>query len=118
MKLIEGLRLAPPKAWQFADFESGEPAQTESVLTFDLIDPRCYGGFLLHNRFLFHNGVLDTSVTSTHWGVYFVPLPLLPEAVGDTGRVALQAAVADPSRPSSFTLKAEAAGTESAPQSF
>jgi hypothetical protein len=72
----------------------------------------------LHNRFLFHHGVLDTSVTSTHWGVYFVPLPLPPEAVGDTKRVTLRTVVADPTRPSSFILRAEAAGTESAPQSF
>jgi hypothetical protein len=118
LKLIEGLRLAPPKAWQSADLETDEPAHTESVLTFDLIDSRRYGGFLLHNRFLFHNGVLDTSVTSTHWGVYFVPLPLPQEVVGDTRRVTLRTAVADPTRPSSFTLRAEAAGTESAPQSF
>jgi predicted nicotinamide N-methyase len=118
LNLIEGLRLAPPKEWQSADFETGEQAHTESVLTFDLIDPRRYGGFLLHNRFLFHNGVLDTSVTSTHWGVYFVPLPLPPEAVGDTRRVTLRTVVADPTRPSSFTLRAEAAGTESALQSF
>jgi predicted nicotinamide N-methyase len=118
LDLIESLRLAPPKAWQAADFETVEPAHTESVLTFDLPDPNRYGGFLLHNRFLFHNGVLDTSATSTHWGVYFVPLPLPPEAVGDTRRVILRTVVADPTRPSSFTLQAEAAGTTSPPQSF
>ena len=116
--LIESLRLAPPKVWQTADFETVDPAHTESVLTFDLTDPSRYGGFLLHNRFLFHNGVLDTSTTATHWGVYFVPLPLPPEAVGDTRRVILRTVVADPTRPSTFTLQAEAAGTTSAPQLF
>jgi hypothetical protein len=118
LELIESLRLASPKAWQAANFETPDSAHTESMLPFTLIDPRRYSGFLLHNRFLFHHGVLDTSVTSTHWGVYFVPLPLPPEAVGDTKRVTLRTVVADPTRPSSFILRAEAAGTESAPQSF
>jgi hypothetical protein len=85
---------------------------------FDLTDPDRYRGFLLHNRFLFHNGVLDTGTTSTHWGVYFVPLPLPQDAVGDTRRVTLRTLVTDPARPSSFTLQAETAGTVSAPQSF
>ena len=118
LELIESLRLAPPRVWQTANFETPEPARTESVLAFTLTDPRRYGGFFLHNRFLFHNGVLDTSVTSTHWGVYFVPLPLPLEAIDDTRRVDLRTVVADPTRPSSFTLRAEAAGTKSAPQSF
>lgn len=118
LDLIEHLRLASPKVWQTADFETAEPARTEPILTFDLTDPRRYGGFLLHNRFLFHNGVLDTSATSTHWGIYFVPLPLPPDAISDTRRVTLRTAVSDPAQPSSFTLQAEAAGTTSAPQSF
>ena len=118
LNLIKRLRLASPKAWQSADFETAEPAHTEPVLTFDLTDPRRYGGFLFHNRFLFYKGALDTSTTSTHWGVYFVPLPLLPDTISDTRRVTLRTTVADPTRPSSFTLQAEAAGTTSAPQSF
>lgn len=116
--LIENLRLAPAKVWQTADFETTEPAHTEAALAFDLADPDRYGGFLLHNRFLFHNGVLDTSATSTHWGVYFVPLPLPPEVVSDVGSVTLRTAMADPDRPSSFTLQAEVAGTVSVPQHF
>ena len=116
--LIERLRLASPKAWQSADFEKAEPAHTEPVLSFDLTDPRRYGGFLLHNRFLFRNGVLDTSATSTHWGVYFVPLPLPPAAFRDTRRVTLRTAVPDPNQPSSFTLQAEAAGATSTLQPF
>jgi hypothetical protein len=116
--LIERLRLASPKAWQSADFEKAEPAHTEPVLSFDLTDPRRYGGFLLHNRFLFRNGVLDTSATSTHWGVYFVPLPLPPAAFRDTRRVTLRTAVPDPNQPSSFTLQAEAAGETSTLQPF
>ncbi len=118
LDLIECLRLAPPKVWQTADFETTEPAHTEAALAFDLADPDRYGGFLLHNRLLFRNGVLDTSVTSTHWGVYFVPLPLPQDAVGDARRVTLRTVVTDPARPSSFTLQAEAAGTTSVPQSF
>jgi predicted nicotinamide N-methyase len=118
LNLIESLRLASAKAWQTADFETTEPAHTEAVLTFDLDDPDRYGGFLLHNRLLFRNGVLDTSVTSTHWGVYFVPLSLPRDAVGDARRVTLRTVVTDPARPSSFTLQAEAAGTTSVPQSF
>jgi hypothetical protein len=118
LDLIERLRLAPPKVWQTADFETAEPAHTEPVLTFDLTDPSRYGCFLLHNRFFFRTGVLDTSTTSTHWGVYFVPLPLPPDAISDTRRVTLRTAVADPARPSSFTLQGEAAGTTLAPQSF
>lgn len=118
LALIERLRLAPPKVWQTADFETTEPAHTEPVLTFDLDDPRRYGGFLLHNRFLFRNGVLDTSTTSTHWGVYFVPLPLPPDAISGTARLTLRTAVADPARPSSFALQAEAAGTTTVLQFF
>jgi hypothetical protein len=118
LDLIKRLRLAPQKSWQTADFETAKLAHTEQVLTFDLTDPRRYGGFLFHNRFLFHKGVLDTSITSTHWGVYFVPLPLPPGAISDTTRVTLRTVVADPTRPSSFTLHAEAAGTISAPQTF
>ncbi len=118
LNLIERLRLAPPKVWQSADFETAEPAHTEPVLTFDLTDPSHYSGFLLHNRFFFRTGVLDTSTTSTHWGVYFVPLPLPPGVISDSRRVTLRTTVADPARPSSFTLQAEAAGTISAPQSF
>jgi hypothetical protein len=68
---------------------------------------------------LFHDGgVLDTSTTSTHWGVYFVPLLLPPDAISDAGRVTLRTEVADPTRPSSFILQAEAAATTSARQSF
>ena len=118
LDLIENLRLASAKAWQTADFETTEPALTEAALTFDLVDPNRYGGFLLHNRFLFHNSVLDTSATSTHWGVYFVPLPLPRDVVSDVRSVTLRTAMADPVRPSSFTLQAEAAGTISAPQFF
>ncbi len=118
LNLIENLRLASAKAWQTADFETTEPAHTEAVLTFDLADPHRYGGFLFHNRLLFHDGVLDTSATSTHWGVYFVPLPLPRDVISDARRVTLRTVVADPARPSSFTLQAEAAGTTSAPQSF
>jgi hypothetical protein len=118
LNLIENLRLASAKAWQTADFETTEPVRTQAALTFDLADPNRYGGFVLHNRFLFHNGVLDTSATSTHWGVYFVPLPLPRDAVSDARCVTLRTVVADPARPSSFTLQAEAAGTTSAPQSF
>lgn len=118
LDLIKSLRLAPPQAWQTADFETAGPAHTEPAPTFELADPHRYGGFLLHNRFFFHNDILDTSATSTHWGVYFVPLPLPPDAVSDTGRVTLRTTVADPARPSSFTLQAEAAGITSAPQSF
>lgn len=116
--LIEGLRLAPPKAWQTADFETTEPARTEPVLSFDLSDPGRYGGFAFHNRFLFRTSVLDTSTTSTHWGVYFAPLPLPPDAISEAGGVTLRTSVSDSSRPSSFVLQAEAAGTTSAPQSF
>jgi predicted nicotinamide N-methyase len=118
LDLIESLRLASAKAWQTADFQTIEPAHTEAVLTFDLADAHRYGGFLLHNRFLFRNGVLDTSATSTHWGVYFVPLPLPRNVISDARRVTLRTAVADPARPSSFTLQAEVAGTTSASQSF
>ena len=121
--LIADLRLASAKAWQTADFETTEAVHpeavhTEAALTFDLADPNRYGGFVLHNRFLFHNGVLDTSATSTHWGVYFVPLPLPRDVISEARRVTLRTVVADPARPSSFTLQAEAAGTTSAPQSF
>ena len=116
--LIEDLRLAPPKLWQTADFETTEPARTESVLSFGVSEPGSYGGFLLHNRLLFRKGVLDTSATSTHWGVYFAPLPLPLTAINDTERVILRTTVVDPSRPSSFTLQAEAAGTTSVVQSF
>ena len=116
--LIEGLRLAPPKAWQSADLETTDPARTESVLSFDLGDPGRYGGFLFHNRFLFRTGVLDTSITSTHWGVYFAPLPLSLAAIKEAGHVNLRTTVVDPSRPSSFTLQAEASGTTSMVQSF
>lgn len=118
MDLIEGLRLAPAKAWQTADLQSAGSAHTEAALTFELVDPDSYGGFLLHNRLLFRNGVLDTSATSTHWGVYFVPLPLPRGAVSETGRVALRTVVADPERPSSFTMQAEAGGAVSELQSF
>jgi hypothetical protein len=118
LDLIERLRLASAKAWQIADLQTTEPAYTEAVLTFDLADPHRYGGFLFHNRFLFRNGVLDTSTTSTHWGVYFVPLPLPRDVIGDARRVTLRTTVTDPARPSSFTLQAEAAGTTSAPQTF
>ena len=116
--LIEGLRLAPPKVWQTADFETTEPARTESVLSFDLSNPGSYDGFIFHNRFLFRKGVLDTSATSTHWGVYFAPLALSQAAINAAGHVNLRTTVIDPSRPSSFTLQAEAAGTTSAAQSF
>ena len=116
--LIEGLRLAPPRTWQTADFDTAGPARTEPLLTFDLSDPTNYGGFLLHNRFLFYEGVLDTSATSTHWGVYFVPLPLPLDAIDDTGRVTLRTTLLDTARPSSFTLQAEAAGKRSTPQAF
>jgi hypothetical protein len=116
--LIEGLRLTQPKVWQTADFETTEPARTEPVLSFDLSDPGCYDGFLFHNRFLFRKGVLDTSATSTHWGVYFAPLPLPQATINDAGYVNLRTTVVDPSRPSSFTLQAEAAGTTSVVQSF
>lgn len=118
LRLIEGLRLAPPKIWQTADFETTELARTEPVLSFDLSDPSRYGGFLIHNRFLFRTSVLDTSTTSTHWGVYFAPLPLPPDALRDAGRMTLRTLVSDPTRPSSFALQVEAAGTASAPQSF
>lgn len=118
LDLIESLRLASAKAWQIADLQTTEPAYTEAALTFDLADPHRYGGFLLHNRFLFRNGVLDTSTTSTHWGVYFVPLPLPRDVICDARRVTLRTTVTDPARPSSFTLQAEAAGTTSAPQTF
>jgi hypothetical protein len=118
LALIKNLRLASAKAWQTADFETTEAAHTEAVLTFDLADPHRYGGFVLHNRFLFRNGALDTSATATHWGVYFVPLPLPRDVISDARRVTLRTVVADPARPSSFTLQAEAAGTTSAPQSF
>lgn len=118
LDLIENLRLVPAKVWQTADFETTELAHTEAALTFDLPEPNRYGGFLFHNRFLFHNGVLDTSATSTHWGVYFVPLPLPLDVVSDARHVTLRTAVADPAWPSSFTLQAEAAGTISAPQFF
>ena len=118
LDLIEGLRLAPPKVWQTADCEMNEPARTESALSFELSDPNSYGGFLFHNRFLFREGVLDTSATSTHWGVYFAPLPLPPAAVKEAGHVNLRTTVIEPSRPSSFTLQAEAAGTKSVPQFF
>ena len=116
--LIEDLRLAPPEVWQTADFETNEPARTESLLSFDLSDPGSYDGFLFHNRFLFRTGVLDTSATSTHWGVYFAPLPLPQAVINDAGHVTLRTTVADPSRPSSFTLQAEAAGTTSVTQAF
>jgi len=116
--LIEGLRLTQPKVWQTADFETTEPARTESVLSFDLSDPGSYDGFLFHNRFLFRKGVLDTSTTSTHWGVYFAPLPLPQATINDAGYVNLRTTVVDSSRPSSFTLQAEAAGTTSVVQSF
>jgi predicted nicotinamide N-methyase len=118
LSLIDSLRLAPAKAWQTADLQTTEPAYTEAALTFDLSAPDRYGGFVLHNRFLFRNGVLDTGATATHWGIYFVPLALPRDAVGEAGRVTLRTMVADPDRPSSFTLQAEAAGTTSAPQSF
>jgi hypothetical protein len=62
--------------------------------------------------------VLDTSATSTHWGVYFAPLPLPQATINDAGYVNLRTTVVDPSRPSSFTLQAEAAGTTSVVQSF
>jgi hypothetical protein len=118
LSLIEGLRLAPPKVWQTADFETTEPARTESILSFDLSDPGSYDGFLFHNRFLFRKGVLDTSATSTHWGVYFAPLPLPQVAINEAGCVNLRTTVVDSSRPSTFTLQAEAAGTTSVVQSF
>lgn len=118
LDLVKGMRLAPPKVWQIADFETDSPARTEPTLSFETTDPDRYAGFLLHNRFFFHNDVLDTSATSTHWGVYFVPLPLPPEAINDAGYVILRTSVADPARPSSFTLRAETADATSAPQSF
>jgi hypothetical protein len=118
MGLIEGLRLAPPKLWQTADFETTEPAHTESVLSFDLSDPGRYNGFLFHNRFLFRKGVLDTSATSTHWGLYFAPLPLPLATISDAGYVTLRTTVVDSAVPSSFTLQAESAGIRSVVQSF
>lgn len=118
LDMIEGLRLSPPKVWQSADFETAEVARTEPLLSFDLTDPYRYGGFLLHNRFLFHNSVLDTSTTSTHWGVYFVPLTLPPDSLSDTKSVILRTMVPDPTQPSSFILRAEADGATSAPQCF
>jgi hypothetical protein len=116
--LIEGLRLTPPKVWQTADFETTDPARTESMLRFDLSDPGRYDGFLFHNRFLFRKDVLDTSATSTHWGVYFAPLSLPQAVIVDAGYVNLRTTLADSSRPSSFTLQAEAAGATSMVQSF
>ena len=118
LNLIENLRLASAKAWQTADLETAEPARTVATLTFDLADPDRYGGFLFHNRLLFHNGVLDTSATSTHWGVFFAPLSLPQDVVSDARRITLRTVVADPTRPSSFILQAEAVGKTSAPQSF
>ena len=88
------------------------------MLSFGVSDPGSYGGFLFHNRFLFRKGLLDTSATSTHWGVYFAPLPLPLTAINDAECVTLRTTVVDPSRPSSFTLQAEAAGTVSVVQSF
>jgi len=118
LTVIDGLRLAPSRLWQAADLESSGGATTAEELAFPVAEPGRYAGFLVHNRLRFHHTVLDTGRTATHWGVYFVPLPLPLAAVADAGGVVLRTTGATPDEPSSFSLEAEAGGTRSPAQRF
>lgn len=71
---VEGLRLAPPRTWQAADFETEEPARTGSALTFGPRVLGCHGGFFPFDRLFFRYGAPDTGATSTPWVVDLVPL--------------------------------------------
>ncbi len=111
--LVDGLRLAPARRWQAADLEADATATTARVLEFQVAEPERYAGFLVHNRLRFHHGVLDTGETPTHWGVYFVPLPVPVAAVTAAGGVTLYTVGASPAEPSSFTLEAVAGDARS-----
>jgi len=109
-ELIDSLRLAEPQLWQTYDLETGGQAITQSQLTFEVQGASRFGGLLIHNRFLFHNGVMDTGRTPSSWGVFFAPLPLgaLPSA--GPAEFKLHTEVPDAREPSSFVLQAELDG--------
>lgn len=113
MGLIASWRLAPAQVWQQADLEGDGRLTTADSLDFEIGRAQDYAGLQFFNRFHFHAGDLDTGVTPTDWGVYYLPLPVA-RATGGSARFTLTTRSLEPASPSVVELRAELAGSPSA----
>jgi hypothetical protein len=118
MREVGGLRLSEPSLWQAGDLEADVPTTTVAEIMFSLQQPARFAGLLFHNRLLFHNSVLDTGESTTHWGMYFVPLRLPAAALARDRNLTLHTRSTDPEKPSVFTLEGEVGGQRSDPAVF
>lgn len=114
MDLISSRCLAPARCWQSADLQDATEVDTAQTLTFELRRAQDYAGLQFSNVFDFHTGELDTGATPTHWGAYFVPLPVAHDRVGPA-TLTLTTRCLDPARPSLVELHVELAGVDSEP---
>ena len=85
---------------------------TVTSLTFEIDRAEDYAGVQFFNRFHFHHEDLDTGITPTSWGVYFVPLPILGAGAG-RGSFMLSTWLPDPGRSATVELRAELDGLRS-----
>ena len=113
---IASQRLGTAQQWQWCDLEGDGRLDTATTLRFDVERLGDVAGLQFFNRFDFHHGALDTGTTATHWGVYFLPLPLgLPAGSDGPGELVVHSAQPVPNQPSVVELVAEAAGVATAP---
>lgn len=112
---IAAQRLAPVQKWQWCDFEADACTGTAGTLRFAVDHLERAAGLQFFNQFAFHHGDLDTGETATHWGVYFVPLPLdgAPAGCHGAGELVLTTRQPDPLQPSVVDLAVELAGVRS-----
>ena len=113
---IASQRLATAQSWQWCDLEGDGRLDTAPTLRFDVGRLGDVAGLQFYNRFDFHSGALDTGATATHWGVYYLPLPLdLPAGADGPGELVVHSHQPVPSQPSVVELVAEAAEVRTAP---
>ncbi len=107
-------QIAPPQEWQWCDFEGDGQLGTAATLRFEVDRIEDFVGLQFFNTFEFHTGRLDTGRVATHWGIYFIPMPLHPGSPGPSGpaELVLTTVSTDPDRPSYVELTVSADGCE------
>lgn len=111
---IASRRLAPAERWQWCDFEGDGSLGSAETLRFPVGRVEQVAGLQFFNHFHFHHGTLDTGASATHWGAYFVPVPLGLAGWTGPGELVLTTHRPVPDQPSITDLEVELAGVRSA----